>query len=347
MAIDHDATFETEHDTADAFLKLWDAETPSDDDDKEGETETEAKAEVEDTEAENEADENDGETKDAEEPSEDAEETEGETEETKATEKKYADDEGTYVKVKVGEEEHEVAVKDLKRLFGQEASLTKKSQEVAERTKAAEQAQAKSLAALDVMVKRAQETANPYRNVNWAALMKDPTISAEDVGALQEAARAAFENESFLTSQLDGFMQEIQTQQATTQREAAANCIKALTDDKSPTYIKGWDQNLYNDMRSFAVSMGASQQMVDGLTDPSAFKLIHMAMQFHKGTQKVVTQKVNKAPKKIVKSSTPATQPNQDTTRLVGRKQAVAKMQKDGGSMKSAEAAFLAMFSDK
>jgi hypothetical protein len=336
-----DVTEDFEDDGVNAFLKLMDAETPSEDERKEGETEA---GKAEDTEANTEADENDGETTDAETPSEDTEETEGEAEETEATEKKYADDEGTYVKVKVGEEEHEVAVKDLKRLFGQEASLTKKSQEVAERSKAAEQAQAKSLAALDVMVKRAQEAANPYRNVNWAALMKDPAVSAEDVGALQEAAKAAFENETFLTAQLDGFMQEIQAQQTTARAEAAQACIKALTDETSPTYIKGWDQKLYSDMRTFAVSMGANQQMVDGLTDPSAFKLIHMAMQFHKGTQKVVTQKVNKAPKKIVKSSTVSTPPSQDTNRAVGRAQAVAKLKKSGGSMDAAQDAFMTLF---
>ena len=170
MPIEHDGTFDTEDDAANAFLKLWDAEEPSDEERKEGETEETNVSE--DTEDETTADENEGETEDGESSSEDADETEGEADKTKA--KKYADDEGTYVKVKVGEEEHEVAVKDLKRLFGQEASLTKKSQEVAERTKAAEYAQAKSLAALDVMVKRAQESANPYRNVNWGSLDEGP-----------------------------------------------------------------------------------------------------------------------------------------------------------------------------
>jgi hypothetical protein len=193
------------------------------------------------------------------------------------------------------------------------------------------------------MVKRAQETANPYRNVNWAALMKDPSISAEDVGALQDAARAAFENETFLTGQLDGFMQEIQQQQHAANQQAAQACIQALRDEKSPTYIKGWDQKLYNDMRAFAVSQGANQQMVDGLTDPSAFKLIHMAMQFHKGTQKVVTQKVNKAPKKIVKASTSSSSPTQDTNRAVGRQQAVAKLKKSGGGMDATQDAFLSL----
>jgi hypothetical protein len=334
-----DVTLETEDDTADAFLKLWDAEEPSKKEDKEGETEANK---AEDTEDETTTNETEGDAEDAETPSEDADETEGEAEETKA-EKKYADDEGTYVKVKVGEEEHEVAVKDLKRLFGQEASLTKKSQEVAERTKAAEYAQAKSLAALDVMVKRAQEAANPYRNVNWAALMKDPNIAAEDVTALQEAARAAFENETFLTGQLDGFMQEVQAQQAAAQAQSAQLCIKALTDEKSPTFIKGWDQKLYNDMRSFAVEMGANAQMVNNLVDPAAFKLIHMAMQFHKGAQKVVTQKVNKAPKKIVKASTTSAPPNKDAGRSIDRNKAVAKMKKAGGNLESAQDAFLAL----
>lgn len=334
-----DVTYETEEDTANAFLKLLDAEEPSEGKRKEGETK-EAKA-PEDTEDDTTANENEGETEDGESSSEDTDENEGEAEETKA--KKYADDEGTYVKVKVGEEEHEVAVKDLKRLFGQEASLTKKSQEVAERTKVAEYAQAKSLAALDVMVKRAQEAANPYRNVNWAALMKDPNIAAEDVTALQDAARSAFENETFLTGQLDGFMHEINAQQAAAQAQSAQACIKALTDEQSPTHIKGWDQKLYNDMRSFAVEMGAQRQMVDNLVDPAAFKLIHMAMQYHKGAQKVVTQKVNKAPKKIVKASTTSAPPSKDVGRTIDRNKAVAKMKKSGGNMQSAEDAFYAM----
>jgi hypothetical protein len=334
-----DVTYETDDDTADAFLKLLGAEEPPDEERKEGETET-AQAE-EDTEDETTTDENEGDTEDGESSSDDSDDDEGEADKTKA--KKYADDEGTYVKVKVGEEEHEVAVKDLKRLFGQEASLTKKSQEVAERAKASEYAQAKSIAALDVMVKRAQEAANPYRNVNWAALMKDPNVAAEDVTALQEAAKAAFENETFLTGQLDGFMQEVQAQQAAAQAQSAQLCIKALTDETSPTFIKGWDQKLYNDMRSFAVEMGANAQMVNNLVDPAAFKLIHMAMQFHKGAQKVVTQKVNKAPKKIVKASTTSAPPNRDTSKAIDRNKAVAKQKKAGGSMEATQDAFLAL----
>jgi hypothetical protein len=96
-------------------------------------------------------------------------------------------------------------------------------------------------------------------------------------------------------------------------------------------------------MRSFAVGMGANQQMINNLVDPAAFKLIHMAMQFHKGAQKVVTQKVNKAPKKIVKASTTSAPPNRDTSKAIDRNKAVAKMKRSGGNMQSTEDAFLAL----
>jgi hypothetical protein len=45
---------------------------------------------------------------------------------------------------------------------------------------------------------------------------------------------------------------------------------------------------------------------VNNLTDPGAIKVLHMAMQFARGAKKVVTQKVNKTPTKIVKNSASA-----------------------------------------
>jgi hypothetical protein len=346
MAIDLDATFETEDDTANAFLKLLDAETPSESDEKRKPASEETPEEDEEDEAPND-DEAEGETEDAEEePSEDDEGNEDETEE-KPAQKKYADDDDTYVKVKVNDEEHEVPVKDLKRLWGQEASLTKKSQEVAAQSKKADEAQARSVAALDVLVKRAAEAANPYRQINWAGLMKDPNVSADEVAALQEAAKAAFDNETFLTGQLDNFMQAVVAQQRDAAAKQAADCIKALTDDKSPTYIKGWNQTLYNDIRQFAVTQGVSKDLVNALNDPGAFKILHMAMQFNAGSKKVVTTKpVNKSPKKIVKSSTASTTPTKGTTKAVARKEALAKQKRAGGNMESTANAFAALFGD-
>jgi hypothetical protein len=148
-----------------------------------------------------------------EEDSEEGDEEEGQDDEKSEDEdkaKKYADDsDETYVKVKIGDEEHEVKVTDLKRLYGQEASLTRKSQEVAEIRKAVEADQAKNIAAYDVMLKRSTERASQYRDLPWTQLMKDPNVPADQLAALQAEAQKAFEDEAFLKNELDGFMQKV------------------------------------------------------------------------------------------------------------------------------------------
>ena len=294
------------------------------------------------------AEETDEET-DEETPSDEDGETESDEETTEddndEDEEPAADGDDVIVKIKVDGKEHEVPVRDLKRLYGQETALNRKSQEVAaERTKATESA-ARSLAALDVMVKRAQEAAAPYKQINWVALAKDPNVTADQVSALQDMARAAIDNETFLTQHLDGFMQQVQTQQKQEQAVAARDCIKALTDEKSPLRIEGWNETLYNDLRSFAVETGLNREMVNQLTDPAAFKLLHMAMQFNKGTKKVVTTKVNKAPKKIVKTTVAKTPTTSGSKVNVDRNKALSQLKKSG-SMDDAAAAFLTTLKD-
>ncbi len=60
--------------------------------------------------------------------------------------KKYAE-EGVFVKIKVGDKDHEVSVKDLQRLYGQEAALTQKSQQVSDQRKLVERRGPKNSAA--------------------------------------------------------------------------------------------------------------------------------------------------------------------------------------------------------
>jgi hypothetical protein len=94
----------------------------------------------------------------AEKPAESDDEGEEET-----PQRKYAeDDDATYVKVKVGEEEHEVSVKDLKRLWGQESALTQKSQQVAEARKAVETEQQRYITGTAAMLDRAKARYEPY-----------------------------------------------------------------------------------------------------------------------------------------------------------------------------------------
>jgi hypothetical protein len=92
------------------------------------------------------------------------------------------------VKVVVDDNEHEVPVKDLQRLFGQEAALTRKSQETAEVRKAADAEQAKAVAVLDVMLKNAKAAAAPFEQIDFLALSRDPNVSNEELAYIREQA---------------------------------------------------------------------------------------------------------------------------------------------------------------
>jgi hypothetical protein len=171
--------------------------------------------------------------------------------------------------------------------------------------------------------------------------MKDPNVPADQLAALQAEAQKALEDEAFLKNEIDGFMQKVSADQLKARQTSARDCLKALNDPESKQHIKGWNEALYNDLRTFATNdIGLPAEMVNNLTDAAAFKVLHMAMQFQRGASKVVTQKVNKTPTKIVKNSAsaPAARASSKTVTV---KQAVAKAAKTG-SQDDAINAFLA-----
>jgi hypothetical protein len=249
-------------------------------------------------------------------------------------------------KITVDGAEQEFTLGSLKRLAGQEASLTRKSQEVADIRKTVEADQAKNIAAYDVLLKRSTERANQYRELPWTQLMKDPNVPADQLAALQAEAQKALEDEAFLKNEIDGFMQKVAGDQQKARQASARDCLKALNDPESKQHIKGWNEALYNDLRTFATNdIGLPAEMVNNLTDAAAFKVLHMAMQFQRGASKVVTKKVNKTPTKIVKNSAsaPAARASSKTVTV---KQAVNKALKTG-SQDDAINAFLAFEGDE
>jgi len=289
-----------------------------------------------------------GETKTKEQPAEEAEtkpeaeETPAEGEETETegeaeADKKYAEDD-VFFKVKVGDEEHEVSSAELKRLYGQEKALTRKSQEVAEVRKTAEAELAKATTALGLLLQRAQERAQPYKNINFLVAAKE--LGADELKALTDTANAAFEEERFLQNELSQFMGAIQQKQADTHREQVKTALKELTDNSSKSYIDGWGDKVYDEIRAFGVDMGLPSEMVNTISMAPAIKMMHMAMLYQKGQQAVKTVKpVNKsAPKKIVKN-TKSPAPVQPSKAKVDK--AMEKLARTG-HQDDAAAAFLA-----
>lgn len=294
--------FDTTEDAAEGFLKGWEAEAnESSTSPPEEDTEAPESTEQEDLEGEEEEEVDSEEV--TEDPEEDSEETETETEEDPSP-KKVLEDE-SLVEIKVDDEVLKVSVKDLKRLYGQEASLTKKSQQVAAKRKEMEQEALKTAAVLDKMYKKAEERWKPYSEVDM--LLASKQLDTEQFAALRAEAQAAYEDFRFVSEEADSFIKQSQSQQQHKLKEAAADAVKVLKEN-----IPNWNTNLYDSIREYAVNHGMPPEMVNSLVDPVAIQIIHKARLYDEG-KKIVTKKKDLTPKKMLKT-TKASDPKAMTT---------------------------------
>jgi hypothetical protein len=286
--------FDTTEDAAEGFLKGWETEdNESSPSPPEEETEAPESTEQEDDEGEEE-EEVDSEEVD-EDPEEESEETEDEEQEEDTSKKKKVLDDDSLVEVKVDDEVLKVSVKDLKRLYGQEASLTKKSQQVAATRKAVEQEALKTAAVLDKMYKKAEERWKPYSEVDM--LLASKQLDSDQFAALRSEAQAAWEDFKFVSEEADSFIKESQVQQQNKLKEAAVDAIKVLKEN-----IPNWNTNLYDSIREYAVNHGMPSDMVNSLVDPVAIQIIHKARLYDEA-KKIVTKKKDLKPKKILKTT--------------------------------------------
>jgi hypothetical protein len=271
-------------------------------------------------------------------------EDKAETEETEAEAKaarKYADD-GVYVKVTVGDEVHEVPVKDLQRLFGQEKALTQKSMEASTQRLAADNELQKNTAATSALLERAKSRFEPYAKVDFLLAAKE--LSAEDYTNLRNAAGAAYEDVQFLEKNLNSHMQTMQAKQSETLVTQAKAALQVLQGPAEKGGIEGWNEKVYDDIRGWAVGQGLDKVIVNQLVDPVAIKMLYNAMLFTRGQSKIVTTKVNKTPTKVVKTTTSPAAAKVDKS-SANVKKALANL-KSSGSTDSAADAFMARWKD-
>lgn len=238
------------------------------------------------------------------------------------------------VDIKVGEETVKAKIKDLKRLYGQEASLTQKSQKVAETLRAAETRYGQAHTALEAMQARAQAAYAPYAALDFIAVAQQ--MSPEDFQALRADAAAAEANVKFFGDELGKLQQANSTRQQQAHQEAANATIKELSDPEKG--IKGWGPELYNDLMTFAEGQGVQNARM--ATSAPLLRLLNMAMQFEKAekARKTAEGKVQAAPNKPTK----VLKPGQKSS---GGKAVTAMAQlRKTGSLEDATEAFLASF---
>lgn len=288
-------------DAADAILGNWDdAEELSDEENQEATEETTAETEVEDsveTEDETEDLESDEDDEDPEEEVVEDEEDDQETDEDEEDEQEEEAvnlDDDTLVEISVDGDVKQASIKDLKRLYGQEASLTRKSQEMASQRKSADEQLQKADASLQAMLNRAQERYKPYSEVDMLVASKN--MSAEDFTALRAEAKQAEDDLKFLSEEADQFYGYVKEQQQAAKAEEAKECIKVLQKE-----VPDWSNALYNDIRQYAISQGLPEESVNQYADPNVIMLLNKARMFDQ-TKKVATVKKAKAAKKVLRS---------------------------------------------
>lgn len=284
---------------ADALLKRWeDAEKPSNQANEEAtqtqENETDAEFEEEEVETVE---------LDADEPDEDPVE-EGEPEEQEESdveEVELTDD--LEIEILVDGETKQASLGDLKRLWGQEAALTRKSQDLAEQRKQAEENIGKTNVVMQKLIEKAEARWKPYSEVDM--LLASKTMDEAEFAQLRLEAQQASDDLKFLTEEANQYFGELQQQQQAALQEQAREAVKVLEKE-----IPDWNNKLYDEIRTYAVAQGLPEAQVNSYVDPVVIKILNKSRLFDQAKEVTTTKKKRVAKKVLKTSKAPNTEAN-------------------------------------
>lgn len=259
-----------------------------------------------------------------------------ETDETTDADPKDHDPDDAEVEIKVGDKVEKAKLRDLKRLFGQEAALTQKSQKLAETVKMVDARALQANSALNAMLGRAQARYQPYAALDMLVLSQ--RMDTEAFEQLRVDAAAAETDVKFLQQELGNHMKAEQDRAQTAYREAAVECVRNLSDPT--TGIKGWNKEVYEDLCDWSAKEGLPE--LRQTTSSAALRIAHKAMLYDKAqaAAKAAARKVQAAP------NTPARVLKPGAAKTTGNTSTRSAMQalRQSGSVDDAADAFLASF---
>lgn len=332
-------------DAAEAILGRWndDGESLS-----ESEDETATSENVEETDVnEDEFDDDSTESEAMEEadPQESAEASESPEEAEEDDEEDFIAPDDAVVEITVDGRHNQVSVKDLKRLYGQEASLTRKSQDLAAQRKQTEQEFLRTQLAYQKMVERAEARAKPYQDMDM--LVAQSQMDTETFAQLRADARQAEEDLKFLKEESESLLSEMQATHQQAVQAAAQDCVKVLQDQ-----LPDWGNDLYNEIRSYAVASGLPQEQVDQYVDPAVIMLINKARLYDQSKQAANSKKAKalsrtKGKTKVLSSKkAPPSQKDSKAERIAKAQQKLRNNPKYGGDLDDVADLLLARWED-
>ena len=237
-------------------------------------------------------------------------------------ERKYIEDDESVVKVSVDGQEMEVSVKDLKRLAGQEAALTRKSMELANRRKEAEEIGTYHAQGLHRLVQMAEEEYAPYADIDFNIAAKE--LTTEEYSALREEAMSKYQKYQFLTQELSQHQYQQSQHTAALMHQQAYATIQELSDPE--VGIKGWGPELYEEIGTYAISKGMRPEVFTNILDAPSLRILHDAYRLDRA-RNVATKKKAANPQSVLKSSAAP-----DASRFTGDKSkaALSKLRSSG-----------------
>jgi hypothetical protein len=219
------------------------------------------------------------------------------------------------VTISVDGQDQRVSIGSLKRLAGQEASLTKKSQAIAEQRRTLENQGMYVAKVMQDRYEAAKTKVEKYKDVDLFRASRE--LEPDEFDALREAKEAA-ENE-LQTYEREGveFLKRSQETRATILREQAKESLKIIAEK-----IPDWSDKLYDEIRTYAVSQGMGSDVVNEVVDPGAISMMHKAMLYDKAqsASSKVVKKITKAPKKTVSKANKVTDSKASKLKAMRRK---------------------------
>ena len=226
------------------------------------------------------------------------------------TQEEVSETPGTYT-IKVDGKDVEVTLDELQAGYSRQADYTRKSQVLAEQRKqadeelaATQQERQRYLSQLEQFNTQADSKLNELKSTDWTKLKEeDPTeymLKRDQYRELQENKRTVEEEQKNLQYKSQQEQQIKWQEELGRQQEIMAQRLPEWND---PT--KG--PKLKQDIKSFAVKTGFSEQEVDSLIDARSVDVLHKAMLYDNLLAAKISNKKAKVVPKVTRPGSPAT----------------------------------------
>ena len=217
---------------------------------------------------------------------------------------------GTYT-IKVDGKDVEVTLDELQAGYSRQADYTRKSQVLAEQRKKAEeelaatqQERQRYISQLEQFTAQADSKLDELKSTDWTKLKEeDPTeymLKRDQYRELQENKRTVEEEQKNLQYKSQQEQQAKWQEELVRQQEIMAQRLPEWNDPNKGAKLK-------QDIKSFALKTGFSEQEVDSLIDARSVDVLHKAMLYDNLLAAKISNKKAKVVPKVTRPGSPPT----------------------------------------